>query len=282
MDQSSIPSEQEVLEVTALTTAYLQFYFMELFDDLSSLTVEYVDNRFEIGAPFEIDYTSTASFEKGSANIPGTGGLDLALQEAFVGDNLVSYLNLLDSQLPEDNIFRTTTDVTMESQSFSSTQAPVPVQDSTNTTARGGWAAIGASAGALLVAGIAFGVYKQRGGGYDKMETEEKEAVVTLAGETYLGASTMCSATVKKTRFADEVAQSESALLNPSESDDQNGTMSFVDPLAALPEDESHQTEDSPSSVEVLDDGVSVLSEDSFVPMRVVDLIKKFSSSSIR
>jgi len=109
-----IPSDQDYVEVAALTSDFLSQYFEALFAQspnimLDMFITEFISGTYILDRPVIVDYQSTGFFDS-SEDIPTVEDLDQLLASAFIGSNLQLYLESL-GELPPTNVFSTTVSV---------------------------------------------------------------------------------------------------------------------------------------------------------------------------
>ena len=304
---------------------------------LEEVDTRYVDSRNLPNGLFRMELESTAFFKAGASDVPSLSELELLLTLAFSGENLQTYINIL-RQLPGDNIFSTTVDVTdsqvREEQTNPGSTGSRSSRDS--GSAKTSKVAIGSSvaAGTFLALLAGMSIYRRRGhsDGDDKADMVAGHA--TVAGETYMYSSSEVESELHRTRFLDdnhsEWAISTKAHTEAGSSDDASihstvGPLerqinefggysndplsqpgfghprrteagycdplpqpSYCDPLAQATFDQCDSLTDFSASSQgmyrpleggrdVMGDPPAAEEEDDDVPMRVVDLIKKFS-----
>jgi hypothetical protein len=184
-----VPFRSEYLEVVELTRQYLADFFRARFDsiDLSELQ-EFLTifTGSDVGQPVLIEYESTAVFEPNSVVIPEVEVLDSMLSEAFVGDNLLGFVGMLQS-LPPSNVFSTTTFVSQTDGGVMAVSSNPNKRKAGNT----GNTMPGVIAGAAGILFLATGlvIYKRRQAIEESEESsvEKNSGSVTLA-ETYTSA----------------------------------------------------------------------------------------------
>ena len=294
-----------------ITRTYLNGFSKQRLAELKELdTSKTSSEATEPPSSYRIGFASTAFFVAGTDPLPTVGEMDLLTTLAFSGENLRTYLDLL-GQLPEANIFSTTSDV------YDSISKP----DDSDTVARKSNVAIGASASAgafiALLIGVAF--YRKRST-YVDLDKLAYDGHITVAGETYIGGSTMYSASavgnrIHQTHIGDD-AQSMWGISTKAATEDcaseggesmefgedtlehQLGDLSSYAHLVRLGEiggeDDCDYAHDPLAPLQVGDEYGSdndtrrisgtlsseELMEDADVPLRVVDLIRRFSPLS--
>ena len=77
----------------------------EFGDQMKNLLTDDTSNMYELNQPIAIEYVSVVLFDQSDPNIPSKEDLDVLVREAFTGENLVTYLNGIQS-LPRSNPFR--------------------------------------------------------------------------------------------------------------------------------------------------------------------------------
>lgn len=108
-----LPSEYE--ETANVTSDYLSNRFEEQFENedlinLRSVETEKLDQDFSFGDPVIIVYETILTFQQNSL-VPSEADLNALLEDFFVGPNEAVYIEFLVSQLPDTNLFDTTTEV---------------------------------------------------------------------------------------------------------------------------------------------------------------------------
>ena len=284
----SLPRNPEVTEVAMLTDDFLETFFKRAVSNLVSLDTSLTDTNFQFGAPYRMDFASTASFS--GMNGPTLEELDAILVEAFSGTNLEAYL--LELQALENNVFNSTTAVNLQDEAMQ----PQSEQNGGNAGL-----VIGYTVGATLLAllGLLGYNHRRRLYDYENVELEEKNAGhLTVAGETYDESTYAPTTVVSAERFRDcnsfaggsHWAMSIQAISECGETSgsddscDDNSTSSTrahsEDSFVKVSSDGNDAGVDSfvelaTKTKDILDAGEE--SEDDDVPMRVVDLIKRCS-----
>jgi hypothetical protein len=310
-ERDDVPSDSDVQAAVTVTRTYLNGFSKQRLGELKELdTRKSFAESSEPPSSYQIGFESTAFFVAGTDPLPTVGEMDLLTTLAFSGENLRTYLELL-GQLPEDNIFSTTSDV----------YDSIPRND--DAVARKSNVAIGASASAgafiALLIGVAF--YRKRSSYVDLDKLAYDGQHITVAGETYVGGSTMYSSSgvgnrVHQTHMCDDTqsiwgistkAGTEDCASEGGQSmefgedtlEHQLGDLSSYEHLIGLGEevrDENsiyHHDPLAPAHLDVdpySSDNESKRSrgssrsaehaEDADVPLRVVDLIRRFSPLS--
>ncbi len=305
-ESDDVPSDSDVQAAVTVTRTYLNGFSKQRLDELKELdTKKSSSEPAEPPSSYQIGFESTAFFVAGTDPLPTAGEMDLLTTLAFSGENLRTYLDLL-KQLPEDNIFSTTSDV----------YDSIPKSD--DAVARKSNVAIGASASAgafiALLIGVAF--YRKRSSYVDLDKLTFDGQHITVAGETYIGGSTMYSSSgvgnnIHQTHMCDDT-QSMWGISTKAGTEDcasegghsmefgedtlehQLGDLSSYEHMIRLGEavhDEDsiyHHDPLAPAHVDVdpySSDNESTRSKgsarsDADVPLRVVDLIRRFSPLS--
>lgn len=217
-------SRDELVEVTDATRLYLEDF---MFDEFSQSSFTFLDDfitrlvtsTFVPGAPYVIDYSSTARFNPFSTVFPGKEQLDEALVIAFTGANLEEYTRRLEG-LSADNVFR-------GAEVYFGNQV---VQMPRETGGNGAAIAAGAIAATLLAAGVI--IYKRRSFS-EEMEGKDLNkghGDATVAGETFTGETHDGSASVGAGSF-DNISRYR------DDEDDDEGTKSHQSLLDTIKED---------------------------------------------
>jgi hypothetical protein len=226
-DQTRVPFAFEVDEVVVLTRMYLAKYFEIRYTNIMEFLTNSTGTAFTLLQPFNINYTSAAVFstrqgktnnDKVSLVVPPDEELDIVLIAAFTGQNLATYISQL-NDLPPENIFRTTTNVTFAIH-------PAGKKDNSNTTLRvenndnnhqernkavvtGGIVAGTGVLFILLISVIAATRHKknkrkrtlQGNDDYNpqgKDNVNDDEGHMTVSGDTYMADSTVISGETRK------------------------------------------------------------------------------------
>jgi hypothetical protein len=213
----------EVDEVVAVTRMYLAEYFEIRYMDITEFVTNMTGTSFVLQQPFVINYTSVAVFnsvvnddDSVDVVLPPVEELDIVLIAAFTTTNLASYIKLLQN-LPPDNIFHTTSNVTfmIEPVTSNNTNTTVRIKNDTNddsgSSKKGSrqstkvTAGVTAGTGAFLLALIsimAIRRHKNQNGRMvidshdtqpNKRNLNDDEGHMTVAGDTYLAESTVIS-----------------------------------------------------------------------------------------
>jgi hypothetical protein len=211
-NQTRVPKDFEVTDVVVVTQMYLADFFETSLPDIMEFRTNATGNAFVLLQPFLLNYTSTAIFEitsKSAGAVPPVAELDLLLNSAFVGQNLGTYIGLL-QDLPPENIFRTTSNVsfttystekndTTKSETKNEDKNGRDSTDSGNAKRTGGIVA-GTSIFLLLVLSVGTYYHKAkresppiRRMGISKQDPDNDEAHMTIAGDTYMADSTVVS-----------------------------------------------------------------------------------------
>jgi hypothetical protein len=311
------PVDSEIAAAISVTRTYLNGFCRQRVEGLKELDTTLTDTEYAQAKPFRMDYTARAFFEASADFIPSVGEMDLLLTLAFSGDNLRTYIGLL-QQLPDVNIFSTTSDVSdSKSTGDQGLEGVDPKSTSTSQGENGSSkVAIGASLGAGTFIAVLLGILVcRRRESYEEME----KAVIedghrTVAGETYMENSTMYSTSYSSseaesslhhhTRLVDDIQSewglstlhgiTEDGVTEDGESVDQSSEYStdplenplgeyahyqHIDPLQQHMEKFDQYDSDNESG-HLTATSSGGRSEDEEVPMRVVDLIRKFSPLS--
>jgi hypothetical protein len=308
--QSRIPQDSEVKEVTDLTSAYLERFFEPRIETLDALDTVFRSSDFRLLQPFKMNYTSDAVFLPDVTNVPPADELNMILSAAFAGSNLAMYLSLIQG-LSVNNVFQTTKEVVFtvgEQTVRAATTDPRrksggPQPHSKTVKTRVG---IGAamSAGAVALTFLAlFGSRHLRKDGKEQQEEGKPLAGhVTVGDDTYRGDSTIFSGEVRQTRFSavDEIhsiaSKSEWGLPRTQDTlsdfdersrfydEEASGKPGLLDEISESGEDSLAQNHSlsmpSHNYTSVTACGKDELSVDEDVPLRVVDLIKRFTTTT--
>jgi len=309
------PSTSEIGTAVSVTRTYLNGFAKQKIKDLLELSTRRATEVNATSQPLQIKYNSTAFFEPEASFVPSVGEMDLLVTLAFSGENLRSYIALL-RELPADNIFSTVTDVSdskFRAGPMGSNKDPASEQDGRGSSK----VALGASlgAGSFLAVLLSIAICRRRQNTYDKLG---KGAILgghmTVAGETYMGSSTVYSTSeaasrLHNARLADDNQSdwgisTRGALTEDNDSDpgDQSvgyhqdpletqlrdfpdyghldplgqpsGEFSGYDHLGKMRDDFDLDSEAGRLTANTISDEQS---EDANVPTRVVDLIRMFS-----
>ena len=294
------PFDSEVSAAVSITRTYLNGFFKQRIDDLEELDTSLVSLELMPNEPFQMNLTSIAYFQASTGSVPTTEELNLLRLLSFSGDNILIYIGLLQS-LPPDNIFSSTIDVS--DSPFTGGAADLSLSGSGSSARAGGnstnvavVASVGAGTFLALLVGLV--IYRHSGRGYSELNKADRDAgVVTVAGETYMGHSTMYSASDHRSRFIDD-NQSDWGISTNANTEDvgsvagrgsicemeplenqlkTSGEYHSSDPLSPPKEEPpfAEYTQESEPARDIPPAGSE--SEDDDVPLRVVDLIKKFS-----
>lgn len=159
----------------------LQEFGQTSLTNLDDFLTVMVRNSFTSGNPIQIEFRSTGLFNPSSIFLPTVRELDGLITQAFTGDYLDAYLDMLD-ELPNDNQFADTRSVEL------STPIIIPRTKSTTQGAKA-TPAIGASAAAIVV--LAAGLIVLRGRRKNNGDLEED----TFIGGKHLGDDTLADET---------------------------------------------------------------------------------------
>jgi hypothetical protein len=193
LDLFRIPLPTDYDEVTQVTSDYLDKYFGDQFS--SSSTMQYAfsstsrdgEQYTSANDPLVVFYSTSVSFES-SAGVPAATELDVLLGSALVSDAYIAALETL----PVSNLFQSTTSTSFET-------APKDDSDGGNfmSAAVVSGIAVAAGAGAFIVVAAGMALLRQGDGGgagekddHDVVKYIGEGGDVTVAGETYAGAST--------------------------------------------------------------------------------------------
>lgn len=310
-DREGVPSDSDVQAAVTITKTYLNGFSKQRLGQLKELDTRKISaEAAEPPSSYRIGFESTAFFVAGTDPLPTVGEMDLLTTLAFSGENLRTYLDLLE-QLPEANIFSTTSDV----------YDSISRSDDTDIVSKKSNVAIGASASAGAFIALLIGVaYYRKRSTYVDLDKLAYDGHITVAGETYIGGSTMYSSSEVGNRFhqthmGDDVqsiwgistkAATEDCASEGGESmefgedtlEHQLGDLSSYAHLIRLDEfgtgDSCIYPDDPLAPLQVenhygSDDGSRGISgnlsseeqaEDADVPLRVVDLIRRFTPLS--
>ncbi len=276
-EQPGIPMTNEIDALVGLTQSYLQSFFEARFLGLTSFDLENTGTRFSLQEPYEMNFTASVDID--NPTVPTSEELDIVLTESLSEENLQIYIDLV-QRLPEPNIFRGTTDVTFEIYIVG------PDDDDASPRKRSGLAMASGIGAAALFAVLAIGKHLQQGSSYNDKENGDKEPqqVISVTSDTYQGESTVHQE--RRLHFSDEIqsigSRSEWALSTRAVSEAGSDEESDEPPIRSLLQKEMEQREDLllrqpydsiPEGSMDSDD----MTEDEEVPVRVVDLIKRFS-----
>lgn len=214
-NQTRVPQTFEVTEVVVVTQMYLAEFFESRLADIMEFRTNSTGSAFALMQPFLLNYSSTAIFETTTKEpVPTVAELDILLKSAFTGQNLGTYIDLL-QELPPENAFRTTSNVSFtadptdkqgktrtdnNSQDTSGGSGKGDGSSSGNAKRTGGIVA-GASVFLLLILSVGFHYQKtkrdapptRRSGILPKQDPDSDEAHMTIAGDTYMAESTVVS-----------------------------------------------------------------------------------------
>ena len=225
-NQTRIPLTFEVDEVVAVTRMYLAEYFEIRYMDMTEFVTNMTGTAFVLQQPFVINYTSVAVFNTMASmsdddnvdiDIPPVEELDIILIAAFTTINLLNYITIL-QDLPPENIFRTTSNVTfmIDTMPDSNTNDTLRIKnDNDDDQNKKGsrqsakvTAGIATGAGVLVLALISVMAIRSRKNRNDIMHIDDHdmppnkrnlnnqlddEGHMTVAGDTYLAESTVIS-----------------------------------------------------------------------------------------
>lgn len=216
-NQTSVPRTFEIEEVVAVTRMYLAEYFEIRYTDITEFITNMTGNMFTLQQPFLINYTSVAVFDNSvDAVLPPVEELDIVLIAAFTTTNLVNYITLL-QDLPPENIFRTTTNVTFTIDPVTDNSTLRTKDDDGSSSDNNGSrhsakvaAGIATATGVFMMALIAVLVTRRHRNNRKKLKptddhdvplnkrhmnqnSPDDEGHMTVAGDTYLAESTVVS-----------------------------------------------------------------------------------------
>ena len=183
------PDRTDLLQLEGATNAYLDAYMKTRYAqapayDLLEFKTVLITSSYASGLPIPVAFMSTAYFAQGS-QVPTQDTLDDLVEEAFTGDALENYLDVL-ANLPVGNVFQTTTSVKLGGGNSSSS--------SSSTSSRLNTTGIIAGAVGLTLLSAGFILYKIRSDddeyGNAKSFDRPIGADVTVTGDTYAGAET--------------------------------------------------------------------------------------------
>lgn len=283
--QSRIPSNPEIFDLVALTGAFLESQLDMMYPGITVL-LTIANTNFRLMQPFEVMLDIEVE------NIPSppasAAELDAAVEMIFQEQtSLEAFLSVIEN-LPATNIFQSTSVVTFVGPSVSVSSRSKNV------------VGVSAAAGVLAVLLLIGGGFRQWGkknplsGRSPKNYEGINSGSITVTGET-CGVTTVAT-TSKQTRFAFDEAMSFTSRsdwmyhrgehLTPGGNDEEEIDFSGIRPLFsdANAEDDAEKrvdllarTDNEPqpnTSNDFVGDDLTV---DSYVPLRVVDLIKHFS-----
>jgi hypothetical protein len=174
-------TRMELNELTDVTRLYLEeFMFAEFsqssFTFLDDFITNMLTSTYTMGAPYVVDYSSTARFNPFTTVFPSPVQLDEALQIAFSGDFLIEYESRL-TELSPGNLFLNAR------VGFGEPVLRVAKKSSTNGAA----IAAGAVAATLLAAG--FVIFKRRSEEevIEGKDINKTPGDITITGETFAG-----------------------------------------------------------------------------------------------
>jgi hypothetical protein len=157
IQDAAVPSTEDLRQAGEATRVYLESFMVTEFSQTSLtnlddfLTVA-VRNSFSSGNPIQVEFRSTGLFNPSSIFLPTVRELDGLITQAFTGENLLSYLSMI-QQLPSANQFAATRNVELTTP-IASPRSKVHENAKADPTT----AAIGAAAAGIVVlaAGLLF------------------------------------------------------------------------------------------------------------------------------
>jgi hypothetical protein len=103
----------EVDSVGDITDEYLRTIYTETYPDLITFTTALNGTKFNLNAPYEMNYYSQIAFPAQAISFPSQDELDALLSSSFETPQVQAYVDLL-NVLPDANIFSTTSNVTSQ------------------------------------------------------------------------------------------------------------------------------------------------------------------------
>ena len=284
--QSRIPTNPEIFDLVALTGAFLESRLDMTYPGITVL-LTIANTSFRLMQPFEV--ILDIEVENIPAPPASAAELDAAVEMVFQEQtSLEAFLSVIEN-LPATNVFQSTSAITFVGPSVS-----VPVS-SRNKNVVGVSAAAGVLAVLLLIGGFRqWGKKNPSSGRSPKNYEGIISASNTVTGET-CGVTTVAT-TSKQTRFAFDEAMSFTSRsdwmyhrgehLRTGGNDEEEVDFSGIRPLFsdAIADDDAEKrvdllarTDKEPQPTTTNDSVGDDLTVDSYVPLRVVDLIKHFS-----
>jgi hypothetical protein len=196
----AMPLREDLAELEATTDAYLDEYMKTRYEkataiDLILFSTELVTSSYATGEPIPVEFKTTAYFSKDSSDIPKDDVLQDVRDEAFLGDALQDYIDLL-NELAVGNVFQTTESVELSGSSGSDNSKRASASLSTTGIVAG---AVG-----LALLSAAFVLYKVR---LEEDDSVQEKAFnkpiggdITIAGDTYTGAETCDASSFAESR----------------------------------------------------------------------------------
>jgi hypothetical protein len=198
----AMPLREDLAELEATTDAYLDEYMKTRYEkataiDLILFSTELVTSSYAIGEPIPVEFKTTAYFSKDSSDIPKDDLIQDVRDEAFLGDALQDYIELL-SELAVGNVFQTTESVELSGSASSGSENSKRASSSLSTTG------IVAGAVGLVLLSAAFVLYKVRleedDSVHEKAFNKPIGGDITVAGDTYTGAETCDASSFAESR----------------------------------------------------------------------------------
>jgi hypothetical protein len=305
IDQSAIPLETEVERVVAVTNDFVQNYFSQRYSDLESVKVDLVQKEFTFGQPYRIDFAATAAFRP-DATPPPQSELNQVLTDAFSGNNLIVYISVL--QRLEGTIFNTIKEVNENSASPQGSRFSLRVS-----------IASAACVFAIMLSGLFLCRHRQKfyameqkgynaanntvaGDTYKSTVYEDspEEGNTNFYARTYEERDSSIFDSSESQQLETGVSKDEVSVTERSDRTDPWGALKHR-PLHGRDAENDNSVQSSPyledaiisppsqdplqhefgqlSDSRFISPNTTTMSEDEDVPLRVVDLIKRFSSS---
>lgn len=213
-------SRAELEQLVDVTRLYLEDFMFREFEG-TSLTVlddfitKMITNQY-IGDEYIVDYSAEARFNPFSSVFPGQEQMDEALEVAFAGENLSTYMARLGG-LPSSNVFRNANVIfgaSIVEVAKKSNAAPI---------------AAAAVAATLLAAGFALYKRKSENTEYDENDLiKAGDATVageTYAGETHDGTASIGGASLEYSKYKDEEASTSHPTLGTITEDEDDDSV---------------------------------------------------------
>jgi hypothetical protein len=310
--QTSIPLEREIATVLDVTNNFVKRFFLERYSDMEDVQVEVTGKEFNFGEPYRIDYDATATFQPGSIP-PSQFQLNQVLSEVFAGDNLNAYISEL--QQLQGTVFNTINSISSGEVSPQASRFSMRVSIASaacvfailisavflyrqrksydlmekadyNPTCM---TIAGETYESTTYAGSHDDPYGaiQQGHSYEERDSAIDDAIETPPSRLHIDDNDVVSTAETPLRmnswsesfhgplqmehtYDDDHITPTSAYLEEAEAVKQPSPNGYVDPL--------HHNNDNAIRPSLVIRNNTMMSEDEDVPLRVVDLIKRFSS----
>lgn len=201
------------MQLVDLTRLYLEGLMIAEYSQTSLTLLDdfltfMIGNFTSPGEPIQIDYESTGLFDPSSIFLPTVRELDGLIDTAFMGENLDEYLRLV-RELPSDNIFSSTIEVSKESAS------PSSFFSSESAGGGSGFVKVGVASAAAGIVVLAAGLVLLKKRREDELDDEYNKTIgrnlkaESTIGETFNSSLDSSSSWRRESPYETEIIETE-------------------------------------------------------------------------